>query len=221
MPPSAPRAILFDLDGTLVDTMFAFADLAAGVIERTYGAGFEWARSRYLETSGIPFAHQLEVLFPGHAENTAASEEFEGRKRDITRATPMEQRTREALEELRELGFKIAVSSNTGQDFVDEFARGEPFDFDLALGYDADTGLAKGEPHIARALEVFEESRGSLLCVGDSLKDAELARRSRVGFIARLGTFDAPAFFRHDPEILTVAHPEELPDLLGGMLEAA
>lgn len=209
-----PRVVMFDLDGTLVDTMGGFADIAADVMAARHGVEWGWARGKYLETSGLPFCKQLEVVFPGHAANQAASDEFEARKLAVCEATPMDARTLEGLEALRALGLKLVVSSNTGQTVVDSFVEREGFRFDLALGFDPAQGLGKGRPHVERALAVFAVPREKLLFVGDSLKDADLADECGVPFIGRLGTFREADFRQRDPAAVCVPHVAELPALL-------
>jgi len=209
-PAARPQVVLFDLDGTLVDTMPAFADLAADVLHVRHGMDRAHARAQYLETSGIPFVHQLELIRPGDPGNAAASAEFEARKLAICRATAMDARTVAALEALRAARLVLVVSSNTGQSVVDEFARAERFRFDLVLGFDPAAGLGKGRPHVERALACFGIAREQLVLVGDSLVDAELAEQCGIGFVGRTGTFTAEEFRRRDPAAVTVQHVEEL-----------
>jgi len=211
---------MFDLDGTLVDTMGAFADLAAEVMATRHGYDRVRARERYLETSGIPFHQQLEVIVPGDARNAAASAEFEQRKRAVCDATMMDRETLAGLAGLREIGLKLIVSSNTGQEFVDDFARREPFAFDLALGFDATKNLAKGKPHVDHACKVFALERHELVFCGDSLKDAELAEGCGVAFVGRLGTFRLADFRARDPEAVAVSNVVELPPLLRARIAA-
>ena len=201
---------MFDLDGTLVDTMFGFADLAAEVMVEHHGAGFELARARYLETSGVPFAAQLEIIHPGHGANRAASDEFEERKRAICETTPMSAATRAALRGLRELGLKLVLSSNTGQSFVDDFVSREGFDFDLALGFDASAGLAKGQPHVDRTVAALGLTTDDIWFVGDSLADSDLAHGAGLRFVGREGTFRASAFADQRPGTPTIAAIGEL-----------
>src|SRR5262249_60976340 len=75
-----PSVLLFDLDGTLVDTMQAIADLAAGVMARHFGVVERPARKLYLEPSGIPFQQQLEAIFGDQAGVPAAAFECETEK---------------------------------------------------------------------------------------------------------------------------------------------
>ena len=210
----APRVIMFDLDGTLVDTMFAFADLAAEVMRDYHGDQPARARARYLETSGVPFAQQLEIIHPAHPRNVAASDEFETRKRAITVRARMDAGTRAALTDLSDLGIKVVLSSNTGQEFVDEFTAAEPFPFDLALGFDADAAMAKGRPHVQRTLATFEVANQEVWFVGDSLKDGELAAKNGLSFFGRIGTFSAADFERRAPGTATIAVIGDLVELL-------
>jgi phosphoglycolate phosphatase-like HAD superfamily hydrolase len=187
---------MFDLDGTLIDTMGGFADLAAEIMAATHGLDLAHARRRYMETSGIPFRQQLEVIVPGHASNNGASDEFEQRKRAVCDAAQMTPATSAALEAMRAMGIKVIVSSNSAQHFVDEFAARETFRFDMVLGFDAARGLAKGVPHVEHACRMFGISRSEILFCGDSLKDGALARECGIAFVGRLGTFTRDEF-RH------------------------
>jgi phosphoglycolate phosphatase-like HAD superfamily hydrolase len=214
------RAVMFDLDGTLVDTMGAFADLAAAVMVEQHGDDGVTARRRYMETSGIPFHQQLEVIHPGHASNHTASEDFEQRKRIVCDETVMDAATVAGLTELRGLGYKLIVSSNASQRFVDEFAARESFKFELSLGFDAARSLAKGRPHVELTCRQLGLEPSDIVFCGDSLKDAELAMVCEVAFVGRLGTFTHADFCRIDPELSTVPHVVELPGLLRSRVAA-
>jgi len=195
---------MFDLDGTLIDTMGGFADLAAEIMAARHGLPAEQGRRRYMETSGIPFRHQLEVIHPGHTENQAASDEFEHRKRAVCDAAVMPDQTSAALERMRLAGIKIIVSSNSAQHFVDEFAARESFRFDLVLGFDATVGLAKGKPHVDHACRELGVALDEIVFCGDSLKDGELARACGIAFVGRLGTFTRDEFNRWDADVPVV-----------------
>ncbi len=209
-----PKAVMFDLDGTLVDTMQAFADLAAVVMHEQHDADPVEARKRYLETSGLPFCQQLEIIYPGSSLNAAASDTFEERKLEICRRNTIDDRGRETLRELRRRGYKLVLSSNTGQDVVDDFLRREGLDFDLALGFDAALGLAKGGPHAKKAHEHLALAPGEAWFIGDSIKDGELAHENGMPFIGRVGTFTAAQFQQRFPECTTVEHVKDLLELL-------
>src|ERR1700749_2720623 len=96
-----PRALLCDLDGTLIDSMPTLADIASEVMESTYGTSRAAARELYLGTCGVPFAAQLEEIFPGDPRTPGASDRFEAAKPARCGAIQMPAGTRRALERLR------------------------------------------------------------------------------------------------------------------------
>ena len=207
----APACILFDLDGTLVDTMGAFADIAADVMATRYGLSRKNARQLYLQTSGIPFCRQLQVIFGDHPDNDAAAAEFEARKHNVALVARMDPSTEAALLALREKGIKLVVSSNGMQEHVDRFAERSGGLFSLGLGFGV--GLAKGEPHVSVVSSVLGVPRSRMAFVGDSLRDGELAAASGVRFIGRTGTFSRDEMRSRFPEAPLVQHVTELPSL--------
>lgn len=186
------RAVLFDFDGTLVDTMGAFADLAGELIAAAHGWTFAEGRAAYLRTSGIPFFQQLEVLFPGDAGNAAMAQTFETRKLTAYDGRGLLPDVPPAIRTLQERGLKAVVSSNNFTDVVERFLATQDVGFDLVLGFG--DGMHKGEPHFARTLEALDIPREALLFVGDSVRDGEIAHEAGLRFVARLGTAPREAF---------------------------
>lgn len=205
---ATPRAVLFDLDGTLIDTMQVFADVAADVMVRHHGIDRVAARHAYLATSGIPFFKQLEVIAPGDKRNAAASDEFERRKIEATGDVDPSETTLEALAHLRARGIEVGVCSNNFQDQVDRFAERCSARFALALGFG--NGLAKGQTQFDHACQTLGVERDELVFVGDSIADANLAIDYGMRFVGRLGTFDARTFGEVAPEAPVVAELTEL-----------
>jgi phosphoglycolate phosphatase-like HAD superfamily hydrolase len=208
-----PKAVLCDLDGTLIDSMPTLADLASEVIEARYGTPRMLARELYLATCGLPFFKQLDEIFPGDPRNPDASADFEGRKPARCGAIRMPADTRRALERLRRMGVRIAVSSNNGTDNVEAFARQAGFAFDLVLGYGG--GLAKGRPHLDATSRAFAADRQEMLFVGDSLHDGEIAEREGIPFVGVATTFSPERFALRFPHIPVIKRFSALPDLFG------
>lgn len=206
------RVCVFDFDGTLVDSMGAFADIAADVMEKHRGLPFAQARSRYLETSGIPFFQQLELIFPGRPGNSVLADEFEQRKLEGFFAETYFPDVLPALDLLKQMGIKTVVSSNNFQDVIDRFVARNPAPFDHVLGF-AD-GFAKGKDHFQFIFKAEDVTPSQLLFVGDSLKDGERAAGSNVSFIGRTGTFTKAQFSQAFPGIAVVDSLTELPPLL-------
>jgi phosphoglycolate phosphatase-like HAD superfamily hydrolase len=210
-PLPIPRVLLCDLDGTLIDSMPTLADLATEVMESVYGTPRILARELYLATCGLPFIKQLEDIYPGDPRNTGASDLFEGRKPERCDLIRMPQETRRALDRLRAMGVRIAVSSNNGVTNVETFARNASFSFDLALGFGG--GLAKGRPHIDATSRKFGVDRQEMLFVGDSLHDGEIAEREGIPFVGLATTFSPERFQLRFPRIPVIRRFSSLPDL--------
>jgi phosphoglycolate phosphatase-like HAD superfamily hydrolase len=206
---ATPVAVLFDLDGTLVDTMQTFADVAATVIEETHGIDWASAREAYLATSGIPFFQQLKLIAPNDARNALAVERFEREKLTATEGVGANESTVVALRRLGMRGIRVAVSSNNFQEQVDKFVETCRAPFDLALGFGTD-GFAKGEPHFDKACSQFECTRDDIVFVGDSLADAALAVDAGVRFVGRLGTFSVEQFRAVVPHAALIDEIDEL-----------
>lgn len=208
--PSAAgtNVVVFDFDGTLVDSMSAFADIAARVMPRRLPVDAATARRLYLETSGLPFFQQLETLFPGDPAIAATAEEFEQAKAEGYFDEPLYEDAAETLAHLRERGVRVAVSSNNFQELVDRFVERAGIFFDLVLGFRE--GFAKGEAHFAHIEESFGIPREQIIFVGDSLKDGERARASGVAFIGKEGIFTRKQFRKQFPDAPVITTLSEL-----------
>jgi phosphoglycolate phosphatase-like HAD superfamily hydrolase len=210
-PLPVPRVLLCDLDGTLIDSMPTLADLATEVMESVYGTPRILARELYLATCGLPFVKQLEEIYPGDPRNAGASDLFEGRKPARCDLISMSAETRRALERLRGMGVRIAVSSNNGVRNVETFARNAAFPFDLVLGFG--DGLAKGRPHIDATSRKFGVDRQEMLFVGDSLHDGEIAEREGIPFVGLATTFSPERFTLRFPRVPVIRRFAALPEL--------
>lgn len=202
---------IFDFDGTLVDSMDSFADLAAELIEVSYGTPRDQARQDYLRTSGLPFFEQLEVLFPGSSLNSIVADSFERKKREDYLSRSFFQEVPETLRGLKEKEVRVVVSSNNGQEIVEEYLANQntlETQFDLVLGFRP--GFSKGPDHFDRVLEHFDLEVEEVLFVGDSLQDAKKAINFGVDFVGRLGTFSRSHFLQNYPQVQVVENLREL-----------
>jgi len=203
------KALLFDFDGTLVDTMEGFADIAGEVIHRFHPEiSFEEARRKYLETSGVPFFQQLEIILPGNPTNSQKAAIFEETKKDGFFRSTFSDEVRYVITELRNRGFIVGVSSNNFQYLIEQFIAREGLQFDIVLGFQ--DGFEKGKQHFEYVIKHFNLQKEDLTFVGDSLKDAEKAVTNDIKFIGLCGTFTKDQFLHKYPGIVTIESLKEL-----------
>jgi len=206
---------IFDFDGTLVDSMGAFADLAADLMERAYSLPWNQARQNYLDTSGLPFFQQLECLFPGNDSNASVARAFEEQKKQNYHKSAYFQEVPEAIGRLQSQGLRVVVSSNNGQKLVEEFLKnpkGPKMEFDLVLGFRE--GFAKGPDHFDKILKHFGQPVEQAFFVGDSLQDAQKAVNFGIDFVGKLGTFDRESFQENYPQVPLVSDLRELTEVV-------
>jgi phosphoglycolate phosphatase-like HAD superfamily hydrolase len=203
------RAYLFDFDGTLVDTMQGFADIAADVISTHHPEiSFDEARRKYLETSGNPFFKQLEMILPGDPLNSKMSANFEERKIDGFFKSSFSDDVRYTIESLRARGDIAGVASNNFQELIDRFVEREGLVFDIVLGFRE--GFEKGKQHFDFVIDRFSLERSDLTFVGDSLKDAEKAFDNNLQFVGICGTFNRDDFREIRSDIVTINSIKEI-----------
>lgn len=205
------RAFIFDFDGTVVDSMEEFADIAAQVMPRHLPIDSKTARRRYLETSGIPFFQQLEVIFPGNEVNEKTADEFEKTKLISYYEKTFYDDVLETIEYLRGAGVDTIVSSNNFQELVDEFVSRSSVKFDMVLGFK--DGFAKGRDHFEHIMRKFDLEKSEMTFVGDSIKDGERAVDFGIDFIGKDGTFTAADFQESFPGTKVISNISELKDI--------
>lgn len=203
------KAFLFDFDGTLVDTMEGFADIAGRVINDFHPEmEFGDARSRYLETSGVPFHQQLEIIFPGEPTNIEKARIFEETKKDGFFASKFSDEVRLTINTLRSRGQLAVISSNNFQELIDTFVEREKLHFDMVLGYRK--GFEKGRDHFDYVMKEKNLSRDEITFVGDSIKDAEKAVSNNIKFVGLCGTFSREDFLKVNSDVFTINSIREL-----------
>lgn len=207
-----PKAILLDLDGTLINTMPTLTDIALSILQKYHYIEGPRAREEYLRTTGVPFAQQLELLFTSHPANADAAAEYEQLREIATGDAVLEPATRASLELLRATGVHLVISSNGFQDQVDKFAARSYDLFKMALGNSR--GVGKGEPHFRAVCEALALTRRDLLFVGDSLYDGHVANQASVRFVACAGTFTREEFVSQFPSVLVIDRITQLPCLI-------
>lgn len=104
------HAVMFDFDGTLVDTMHEYARIASKEMEDIYGIARETARQLYLETSGIPFFQLLDLIFEPDQRNDACAIRYENRKAVYLESVRMDRETKDTISQIRK-AFQLAYQA--------------------------------------------------------------------------------------------------------------
>ncbi len=186
------KGILFDFDGTIIDTMFSFKKIAGSVINKYYDISIEEGERLYFETSGLPFIQQMEMIVPDGEFNKKVVDEFEQTKLDNFFDETFDKDVKDTLLKLKEKGYVIGVSSGNFTHLIEEFMKKEEVKFDLIMGFEKN--FEKGKDHFEHNLNKTSIKKEDLIFVGDSIKDGERANDFGVKFIGREGIFKKERF---------------------------
>ncbi len=176
------RLCVWDLDGTLVDSLRDIAEAANGALELLGLPTRPVAHYRYLVGEGVPKLCSR-LLGDAHPEMFARLIEL---TRARYRARPLVH-TRpypgvpEALRRLRDAGWRLAVLSNKPHPLTVRVVRAFwPDTFDRVQGYTAEA-LRKPDPtQLLRLCDVVGIEPARAVLVGDTPTDIETARRAGV-----------------------------------------
>ncbi len=162
--------VVFDYDGTMVDTMPAYITKATELFVEHYGLSEPVARQEYLSTTGRPFLKQVEMLFPLNGHNSIVIRRFEEFKKGIRGQTRWFPGVPMMLQTLRNAEVRTGIISSTEKEYM---LTQVEVDFSLGRGLYDDK---------ATQLDVLVNEHPSCLFVGDSLYDAEVAEKVGVDF---------------------------------------
>jgi len=200
------RAILFDLDGTLVDSYAALAE-AVNYARREHGLS-DLATSRIRDFVGEGLDRLLQRAFDPLDVPRSAQSTFEQRYDEICcKESRVLDDVTPTLVELRSLGVTMAVCTNKPTAFsrkILEFLALAPF-FSAIVGPDLAGARKPDAQHVLRTLEAAGCRRAGTLFVGDMPIDIQAARNAGVD-VAVLSTGTSTA------EALRAAQPDHFLD---------
>ena len=187
------KAIIFDFDGTVANTMPFLTELAVKFITENHTISKEEAKRRYLETTGLDFASQLESIFPNHPNNQEVAAGFEKRKLEDIFDHPVFPDVIPTLKYFRNKKIKTVICSSTKQKIITKYGQLNKIDvlMDNLFGYEQN--FRKGD-QIDFVLQHYQLQPDKVLFVADSLKDYDFAKEKKINFIGISGIFEKKEF---------------------------
>ncbi len=181
------RYIMFDFDGTIVDSMPFLENNAIFLLSNHYGFSEEEAQKKYRETSGLPFLQQMEIIAPGK-NNSRIIEMFEKMKLERIYEQKLFTDSSKVLEKLKEFEYLLGISSGTIESIIVEYLQKQGLNMvNDILGWRP--GFEKGRDHFSFVKSKYKLSSANIVFIGDSLNDARRAKMEDITFIGREGMF--------------------------------
>lgn len=187
--------ILFDWDGTLVDSIEMKIRNAGIVFSDLFGWNIESVKGAYRYFSGIP----RRDLFTAIAKKVGGSVVDDGQYQQLSNAftslncaelnsSLVYPEVVATIKELRLRGLKLVISSSTPNEELQLAVKmvGLYDLFDNVWGSDA--AFSKGPGHVQHFCIHYSMLRNSVCMIGDEESDFRLAREAACSFVARSGS---------------------------------
>lgn len=203
--------IMFDFDGTIVDSMPFLENNAVYLLTNSYGFSTEEAQKSYRETTGLPFIQQMEIIAP-KKDNGKIVTEFEKMKLERIFEQQLFADSCVVLRELKRRGYKLGISSGTIESIITNYLKKHGLNMvDDILGWRP--GFEKGTDHFKFVKSKYNYSSSEIIFIGDSLHDLKRAKMNDIYFIGRKGMFHKEDFEQILPEIIVISSLTEILDL--------
>jgi phosphoglycolate phosphatase len=191
-----PRILIFDLDGTLIDTMTESADLFCDMLLREHGVADEVSRPVYIELAGKGPRPQFEAVLSALGPvDDALIDDITNRywqAAETFQAAAFPE-TLEVLQQLHREGHALAVSSGATTSSVKRKMRLTGIDrlFRLSLGTDEGVpNMRKGPGHFNILVASLDLRDGDLqargVFVGDAVHDMQVACEAGLVAVGRI-----------------------------------
>jgi HAD superfamily hydrolase (TIGR01549 family) len=194
------RVILFDWDGTLIDSLDTKVRNASILFQEILGFDRQAAATAYRRYSGIPRRQLFEAICRENGLPGLPEEHFQILSQRFSELNLAEftdgkaihlvpEDTPAALTELQTGGYPLYISSSAVAEEIRLVARIHHLDgyFQEILG--SAPGFNKGPEHVAYVMERQKVARDQIIFVGDEPSDIALAKSAGVYVMAKVGTY--------------------------------
>lgn len=227
MTVSARPTIVFDLDGTLVDTHPDLIGTLSWLLEDEGLDGIDFAEAKRLIGHGMRPMVEKALKLKGRGQTQAEVDEVFARyigvyETRLTRESRPFPGMIEALDRLAGEGMVLAVCTNK----VQRLARQLLEELDMARRFAVIAGadtypMRKPDPgHILMTLHDAGGDPARAVMVGDSDTDIRAAQAAGVPVVAYSGGYTAVPLESLDPTVI-IDHYDELPAVVGRLLASA
>ncbi len=208
MRKNVVKYIIFDFDGTIVDSMPFLENNAVSLLTKYRSFSKEVARQRYRETTGLPFIQQMDIISP-NIDNSQIVEKFEKMKLKRIYEQQLFADSNEVLRKLKQRGYKLGISSGTIESIITKYLETNGLDMaDDILGWRP--GFEKGKDHFDFVTKKYKYLNANIAFIGDSLNDAKRAKTNSIFFIGRSGMFQLEDFQHIIHNIIVVSSLTEI-----------
>lgn len=216
--------VLFDWDGTLVNSLDIKVRNAGLLFRDTYGVDKQQVEVSYRQHSGIPrrrlfeaICRDLGLLGPDDDAYHWLSNRFsEMNMAALTDArTPglLPEETLAALRELEDRGYPLYISSAADPQEIHHIVKALGLDAHFKEVMGSSPGFSKGTQHVEYVCQVHRVSAESVAFIGDDLSDVQIGRAAGVLTIVKAGTHSAKRL-RAESADYVIESLLELPALL-------
>lgn len=184
--------LIFDLDGTLVDSMPGHASAFSGVLHDKFGVDKQFSIKEYMDSAGLPLNQQFKQTLSLAGIETNDTDEmvvafWEHLEHIDVKAFPY---TLEIISILHSAGYKLVVSSGSSPEVVCEKLKKAGLYKYIALNLGTDykhSLITKGKEHIEIIKKTFklssEQFQTNALMIGDGTHDMKIAKQANIASI--------------------------------------
>jgi phosphoglycolate phosphatase len=216
--------VLFDWDGTLIDSLPTKVRNAGKLFEQEFGLSPEDVALAYRRVSGIP---RKQLFASICADNGLPPLDDEAYQQLSQRFTEMNlasltdpvaknivaPETFETLSALKAAGYPLYVSSSADPHEIRQGASALGLNGFFTEIMGSVPGFGKGKQHVAHVLQSQAARASQLVFVGDEPADITLGRLAGVRTVAKAGTYTSEFLVQENPDNI-IAALSELPGLL-------